>query len=136
MHYKNFFILLFLFLICSNKNQEEKKAFNPLYETPQKLIDTYWKALFDKRYKDAMKCFIDFKEDEFDINELMPMPDMDSLWIDSIFFLEIKNNDAEIHYFVSFTLTDYEETKTIITGDKLKLTSEGWKISDVVIPTR
>lgn len=136
MRYKHIFILFFLFSLCSNKDKTEEKTLNPLYETPQKLINTYWTALFDKRYKDAMKCFIDFEEEEFNVNELIPMPDMDSLWIDSIFFLEIKNNDAEIHYFVSFTLKNYEEIKTIITGDKLKLTSEGWKISDVVIPTR
>jgi len=136
MHYKKILIVLSLFLICSNKDKAERTVSNPLYETPQKLIETYWSALSDKRYKDAMKCFNDFEEDEFDINELIPMPDMDSLWIDSIFFLKIKNKDAEIHYFVSFTLKDNEEIKTIITGDKLKLTSEGWKISDVVIPTQ
>lgn len=136
MRYKNIFILFFLFLLCSNRDKAEEKDLNPLYETPQKLISTYWTALFDKRYKDAMKCFIDFEEEKFNVNELIPMPDMDSLWIDSIIFLKINNKDAEIHYLVSFTIEENEEIKTIITGDKLKLTSEGWKITDVVIPTQ
>jgi hypothetical protein len=136
MCHRKIFILLFLFLCCTNKDEPAEKPLNPLYETPQKSIETYWNALFEKRYKDAMACFVDFEEEEFDINELIPIPDMDSLWIDSVFFLEMRDDKAEIHYFVSFILTEDEDIKTIITGDKLKLTDDGWKISDVVIPTQ
>ncbi len=81
-----------------------------------------------------MMCMFDFQKEDFDSTELFPMPDMDTLWIDSIVLLKIDKKQAEIHYLVGFRLKADSTEKLILTGDKLKLTKEGWKISDVIIP--
>lgn len=79
-------------------------------------------------------CFADFQEKDFDVQDIMPLPICDSLWIDSIISLKITKDRAEIHYAVAFKFDTLK--KAIITGDKLILTSEGWKISDVIVPTK
>jgi hypothetical protein len=125
--------IIFIFLGCQKKDTVDVKL-DPRYETPQRLIQTYWQALYEQRYKDAMMCFTDFREEEFDIKELIPMAEMDSLWIDSIVFLKTETDRAEIHYLVSYIFKDEKQPRTIFTGDKLRLTKDGWKIYDVLIP--
>ena len=129
-----FFLLIILLILFCQKKESTIITLNPKYETPQKLIETYWRALFEERYKDALMCFVNFREADFNTKELFPIPDMDSLWIDSIISLKIDNDQAEIYYMVAFIYGGEKQERAIITGDKLKLTKEGWKISDPIVP--
>ena len=90
--------------------------------------------LAQKSYQEALRCYEGYSETYYNEKEIFPIPDVDSLKVDSIISLKIKGKNAEIRYRVSFISKRQGIKKTYISGDRLVFTASGWKIGDVIIP--
>ncbi len=124
-------LLVLFFLFCRESKKIE--TIEPHFSTPESTIVYYWKSLSKRDYKNALMCFLDFSEKHYNEKDIFPVPEyVDSLKVDSIIYLMIKGNKAEIHYKVAL----YRDTlKTIFkSGDRLIMSKIGWKIKDVIIP--
>lgn len=127
-----FFIFLANFIFCS---QETNHIIDPRFETPEKTLSTYWTYLKNKDYKNALGCFSGFKDSYYDSSLIYPLPDVESLSVDSfIQYKEISKKEVIIFYRVKFFSKLNKTWKSYTTGDKLVFTKTGWKIKDVIIP--
>lgn len=117
---------------CKSNSAEK---INPLLATPELTIHTYWHYLNLRDYRSALACFVDFKNDYYDSSSVHPLPDVDSLKVDSIISEKSTGkNLREIRYRVKFYSRKDSISKQYIAADRLVLTDEGWKIKDVIIP--
>jgi hypothetical protein len=124
-------ILLANFIFCS---QENNQVIDPRFETPEKTLTTYWAYLKDRDYKNALGCFSGFKDSYYDSSLIYPLPDIESLQIDSfIQHKEISRKEVIIFYRIKFYSKIDKTWKSFTTGDKLVFTKTGWKIKDVII---
>lgn len=105
------------------------------FSAPESLILYYWDQLFTHNYKEALNCFKNFDEKKYREHDILPMPDMEYLKIDSFISIVYSNNKtkAVIKYRISCAIKGTNVKKTIISGDKLILTSSGWRIDDVLV---
>ncbi len=115
-------------------HKEDKILPNPEFATPQKTIMTYWRYLNARDYKNALSCFVDFNETNFDSTSIFKIPPgIESLAVDT--FLSCKNfgkKEAILTYRVKFYSQRNQTWKSFTTGDRLILTPGGWKIKDVI----
>ncbi len=107
------------------------------FSHPESTIRHYWRQLIKKDYKEALRCFVNFSEDQFLEKDILPLPDIDSLTVDTIILKKVINKKrVEIYYRVLYYSKKDKFKKYLITGDRLILTRGGWKIKDVLIPTQ
>jgi len=127
---KRCIFFLFFFILCKNPDTQNIES---NFTTPVATIGYYWSQLSQRNYKEALRCFDKFSESSYNEHDIFPVPDIDSLKVDSILSLKIKNKEAEIYYRVSFFSKKHSIKKSFISGDRLVLTKSGWKIKDVLI---
>ena len=127
-------IILGGLVVCGNDSQGVK--INPKYSTPERTIENYWKALNDRNYICALECFTGFTAEKYNKDDVFPVSkNIDSIRVDTILSLIYKNKkNAEISYKVS--IFKNQSSRSILTGDRLILTKEGWKIKDVFVPSK
>ena len=133
--YKLLIVIPLGITICGTPQNDKPKKIEPEFATPQKTIEYYWENLANNDYQKALTCFTDYSPENYNKKDILPLPDIDSLKVDSI--IKIKKEGKKqvvLYYRVSFYSKRQKLTKTIITGDRLILTDSGWKIKDVLIP--
>jgi len=128
-----FFSLSLLFIFCQNSTVQDMDI-DPNLAQPETTIRHYWAQLAKHNYREALKCFVDFSGDQYSEADVFPLPELDSLRIDSIVSIKIAGKNAEIHYRIAIFSSVTKLKLHIFSGDKLVLTKNGWKIKDVIVP--
>jgi hypothetical protein len=119
---------------CNQPKDTPNNKIDPHFSSPESTIQYYWTQLVQHNYNEALKCFVDYPKETYNEEDILPLPDVDSLQIDSIISLKMINKkEAEIRYIISFFSKKQNIKKLFITGDRLILTKKGWKIKDVLL---
>lgn len=122
-------ILLTLIFHCSNKSCET----NIQYPPPESTIYKYWSLLAKRDYRNALFCFAGHRDEYFDSNLIFPISQgVESLKVDSILYKKFQKKFCIIYYRIKYYSSKGMKNKYFVTGDKMILTEEGWKIYEVL----
>jgi hypothetical protein len=97
------------------------------YATPQSTIAAYWHRMIERRHAEALECFLG--SEPGDLGHMLALPDLVELRPRD-FELEFgQDGTVDVHYRIEYRITLVDSLASFATGDRLSLTSTGWKIA-------
>lgn len=111
----------------------EPRHIESQFSTPESTIFYYWNHLAAKDYQKALSCFHRYQEKSYNEKDIFPLPDVESLHVDRILNIIYQGKKrVAISYQIAFYSKQQQRIVFFQTGDRLLLTSHGWKIYEVI----
>jgi hypothetical protein len=97
------------------------------YATPQSTIGSYWHRMIERRHTEALDCFLGAAPG--DIAHMLALPEVVELRPRDFVVEWGAGGTADVHYRIEYRITLGDSLASFATGDRLSLTSTGWKIA-------
>ena len=97
------------------------------YASPQATVSAYWFRMLERHHAAALDCFLD--NDSSDVGNMLGLPDLVELRCRDFSVVHRSSGTVDVTYKVEYRVAMGDSLARFGTGDRLQLTSSGWKIA-------
>jgi len=98
----------------------------PAFSRPQNTITSYWHRMIERRHDEALQCFTAVTP--ADTGMMLALPKLVELRCIDFRLANLEQGRADVYYTVEYRVSLTDSLAHFVTGDRLHLTSRGWKI--------
>lgn len=96
------------------------------YTTPESTVTAYWQRMIEHRLHEALDCFMGPAPRE--MTGMLQLPELVELRCRDFELQEHSPGVVDLSYHIEFRVALTDSLARFPTGDRLRLTSSGWKI--------
>lgn len=127
--------ILFIFYVIINCliNCKPSNSLPSRFADPESTIYTYWHCINQRNYHEAHKIYIGNKSYYNKFRGIFFLPDVDSFLVDTFLIKNyLDRKTVDLIYVISFYSHKQNVINKSVIGDRLILTSHGWRINDIL----
>lgn len=96
------------------------------YLTPQSTVSSYWHRMLEHRHLEALECFVGGATDP---SGMMSLPSVVELHCSDFQLTWRGGGTMDVTYDVVYRMQMGDSLQRFVSGDRMQLTGEGWKIA-------
>jgi hypothetical protein len=123
---KKLLLAPFLALACCTA-RDARPSMPVSYASPEATVRSYWHRMIERRHVDAVQCFLDAGPS--DAAGMLSLPDLVELRCRDFRLTWQGGGVVDVLYNVEYRVAMGDSLQSFPTGDRLNLTSGGWKIA-------
>jgi hypothetical protein len=130
----NRLLFLPLFAVLSGMSPDSPRELPEAYALPQATIAQYWHSMLEHRHEAALACYAD--SDPAESADMLSLPDLVELRCRDFRVADRGRGIVDVLYTVEYRVAMGDSLNHFRSGDRLRLTREGWKIQQPVFVAR
>lgn len=116
-----------LLVLLLGPTLDERETMVDCFATPQATITSYWQRMIERRYREALDCFVDGHRG--DLTGMLGLPSLVELRCRDFRLQWLHGGQVDVSYAIEYRIAMGDSLQRFPSGDRLHLTGQGWKIA-------